>query len=63
MILASNLPFGRVGEVFGNQTIAAAIIDQLVHYRKVHPLTGDSCRTRERNVNTRPSEKPENKTQ
>lgn len=63
VILTSNLPFGRWGEVFGDQTIAAAMIDRLVHHAEVHTLTGNSYRTRERNLDTLPSEKPENKRQ
>ncbi len=63
VILTSNLPFGRWGEVFGDQTIAAAMIDRLVHQAEVHTLTGDTYRTRGRKLDTLPSEKPENKTQ
>lgn len=58
VILTSNLPFGRWGEVFSDQTIAVAMIDRLVHHAKVHTLTGNSYRTRERNLDTLPSEKP-----
>ncbi|GAA3368745.1 hypothetical protein GCM10020367_08340 [Streptomyces sannanensis] len=31
MIVTSNKPFGRWGEVFGDETVAAAMIDRLVH--------------------------------
>jgi len=63
VILTSNLPFGRWAEVFGDQTIAAAMIDRLVHHAEVHTLTGDSYRTKNRGIDTLASHKPENKTQ
>ncbi len=62
VILTSNLPFGRWAEVFGDQTIAAAMIDRLVHHAEVHTLTGDSYRTKNRGIDTLASHKPENKT-
>ena len=34
--------------MFGDQTIAAAMIDRLVHHAEVHTLTGDSYRTKNR---------------
>jgi DNA replication protein DnaC len=48
LILSSNLPFGRWGEVFADDTIAAAMIDRLVHHAEVISLKGDSYRTRAR---------------
>jgi len=63
VILTSNLRFGRWAEVFGDQTIAAAMIDRLVHHAEVHTLTGDSYRTKNRGIDTLASHKPENKTQ
>jgi DNA replication protein DnaC len=32
LILTSNLSFGRWGEVFGDQTVASAVIDRIVHH-------------------------------
>ena len=43
-----NKPFGRWGEVFGDDTVAAAMIDRLVHHAEVLALSGDSYRTRSR---------------
>ncbi len=43
-------PFGRWGEVFGDETVAAAMIDRLVHHVEVHSLKGDSYRMRGRNL-------------
>lgn len=44
--MTSNLPFGRWGETFSDDVVAAAVIDRLVHHAKVLTLTGDSYRTR-----------------
>ena len=35
LIVTSNKPFGRWGEVFGDDTVAAAMIDRLVHHAEV----------------------------
>jgi DNA replication protein DnaC len=48
IILTSNLPFARWGETFGDQIIAAAMIDRLVHHAEVLTLDGNSYRTRSR---------------
>ena len=48
LIVTSNKPFGRWGEVFGDDVVAAAMIDRLVHHAEVLTLTGDSYRTRQR---------------
>nr|WP_234312128.1 ATP-binding protein [Streptomyces griseus] len=44
VIVTSNKPFGRWGEVFGDDTVAAAMIDRLVHHAEVISLKGDSYR-------------------
>ena len=44
LILTSNLPFARWGDVFGDQTVAAAMIDRIVHHADVHTLKGGSYR-------------------
>jgi DNA replication protein DnaC len=44
VIVTSNKPFGRWGEVFGDATVAAAMIDRLVHHAEVISLKGDSYR-------------------
>ncbi|MEW1724701.1 ATP-binding protein [Streptomyces sp. NPDC093109] len=48
VIVTSNKSFGRWGEVFGDETVAAAMIDRLVHHAEVHSLKGDSYRMRGR---------------
>ena len=44
MILTSNLPFARWGDVFGDLTIASAMIDRIVHHAEVISLKGNSYR-------------------
>jgi DNA replication protein DnaC len=48
VMVTSNLPFGRWGETFSDDVVAAAMIDRLVHHAEVLTLTGDSNRTRQR---------------
>ncbi|NLT55536.1 MAG: ATP-binding protein [Actinomycetales bacterium] len=48
LLVTSNMPFGRWGEIFGDDVVAAAMIDRLVHHAEVITLTGDSYRTRTR---------------
>ena len=54
MIVTSNKPFGRWGEVFGDEVVAAAMIDRLVHHAEVASLRGDSYRLKDRDLG-RPS--------
>ena len=46
--VTSNMPFGRWGEIFADDIVAAAMIDRLVHHAEVLTLGGDSYRTRAR---------------
>lgn len=48
VLVTSNLPFGRWGEVFSDDVVAAAMIDRLVHHAEVMALSGQSYRTRAR---------------
>lgn len=48
LLITSNMPFGRWGEVFADEIIAAALIDRLVHHAEVITITGDSYRTKTR---------------
>jgi DNA replication protein DnaC len=50
MIVTSNKPFGRWGEVFGDEVVAAAMIDRLVHHAEVVSLRGDSYRLKDRDL-------------
>ncbi len=40
VIVTSNKPFGRWGEVFGDAAVAAAMIDRLVHHAEVVKMKG-----------------------
>jgi DNA replication protein DnaC len=56
VIVTSNKPFGRWGEVFGDATVAAAMIDRLVHHAEVISLKGDSYRLKERDLGRVPND-------
>ena len=55
LIVTSNKPFGRWGEVFGDEVVAAAMIDRLVHHADVIALKGDSYRLKDRDLGRPPS--------
>jgi DNA replication protein DnaC len=55
LILTSNLPFSGWGGVFGDQAVAAAIIDRIVHHADVLMLKGASYRLRGRGIDSLPS--------
>jgi DNA replication protein DnaC len=55
LIVTSNKPFGRWGEVFGDDVVAAAMIDRLVHHADVIALKGDSYRLKDRDLGRVPA--------
>jgi DNA replication protein DnaC len=55
LIVTSNKPFGRWGEVFGDEVVAAAMIDRLVHHAEVVSLRGDSYRLKDRDLGRTPT--------
>jgi DNA replication protein DnaC len=55
LIVTSNKPFGRWGEVFGDDVVAAAMTDRLVHHAEVIALKGDSYRLRNRDLGRVPA--------
>jgi hypothetical protein len=55
LIITSNKPFGRWGEVFGDNVVAAAMIDRLVHHATVVALKGDSYRLKGRDLGRVPA--------
>ena len=55
LILTSNLPFSGWGGVFGDQAVAAAMIDRIVHHADVLTLKGASYRLRGRGIESLPS--------
>ena len=48
MIVTSNKPFSRWGEIFGDDMAAAAMIDRLVHHAEILNLKGDRTGSRTR---------------
>jgi DNA replication protein DnaC len=55
LILTSNLPFSGWGAVFGDQAVAAAMIDRIVHHADVLTMKGASYRLRGRGIDSLPS--------
>lgn len=60
LILTSNMPFARWGDVFSDQVVAAAMIDRIVHHAEVVTLKGSSYRLRNTEIETLPSVRAEN---
>jgi DNA replication protein DnaC len=58
LTVTSNKPFRRSGEVFGDDVVAAAMIDRLVHNAKVIAPKGDSYRLRNHDLGARPPATP-----
>ena len=54
LILTSNLPFARWGEVLGDQVIAAAMVYRIVHHAEVITLWGPSYRLRDSGLTNLP---------
>ena len=54
LIVTSNKPFSAWGEIFGDEVVAAAMIDRLVHHAEILSLKGDSHRLRDRDLGGRP---------
>ena len=54
LIVASNKPFGRSGQVFGD-FVTAAMIDRLVHHAEVIAFKGDSYRFKDRDLGRVPA--------
>jgi len=56
MIITTNLDFARWGEAFNDTTVAAAMIDRLVHHAEIIALKGDSYRTRNHRAHHQPDQ-------
>lgn len=54
MIVTSNKPFSKWGEVFGDDVVAAAMIDRLVHHAEILSLKGESFRLRGKDLGPAP---------
>jgi DNA replication protein DnaC len=57
MIVTSNKPFSRWGEIFGDDVVAAAMIDRLVHHADILNLKGDSYRLKDKDLGSPPPAK------
>jgi DNA replication protein DnaC len=54
MIVTSNKTFSAWGEIFGDEVVAAAMIDRLVHHAEILALKGDSYRLRDKDLGPAP---------
>jgi DNA replication protein DnaC len=54
MIVTSNKAFSAWGEIFGDEVVAAAMIDRLVHHAEILSLKGDSYRLRDKDLGSPP---------
>ena len=54
LIVTSNKPFSAWGEVFGDDAVATAMIDRLVHHAEILSLKGDSYRLKDKDLGARP---------
>lgn len=63
LILTSNLAFARWGDVFGDQIVAAAMIDRIVHHADVLTLKGASYRLQNTGIESLPSVRAQNAAQ
>lgn len=50
IILTTNQPLSKWGEVFGDYTLANAIIDRLVHHSNIVKITGQSYRIKDKQL-------------
>jgi DNA replication protein DnaC len=58
MIVTSNKPFSAWGEIFGDDAVATAMIDRLVHHAEILALKGDSYRLRGKGLDARHDPNP-----
>ncbi len=54
---------GQPGDVFGDQLVAAAMIDRIVHHADVLTLKGSSYRLKDTGIDTLPSARADNTAQ
>jgi DNA replication protein DnaC len=54
LIVTSNKPFSGWGEIFGDEVVAAAMIDRLVHHAEILSLKGDSYRLKDKELGRHP---------
>jgi hypothetical protein len=54
LIVTSNKPFSAWGEIFGDDVVAATMIDRLVRHAEILSLKGDSYRLRDKDLGRSP---------
>jgi hypothetical protein len=54
VIVTSNKPFSACGEICGDEVVASAMIDRLVHHAEILALKGDSYRLRDKDLGSPP---------
>jgi hypothetical protein len=54
LIITSNKPLSAWGEIFGDDAVAVAMIDRLVHHAEILSLKGDSYRLKDRDPGPAP---------
>ena len=57
LVVTSNKPFSAWGEIFGDDAVAVAMVDRLVHHAEILSLKGDSYRLKDRDLGPHPSRK------
>jgi len=57
MIVTRSKPFARWGEIFGDDVVAVAMIDELVHHAGILNLEGDSYRLKDEDLGSPPPAK------
>ena len=58
LIVTSNKPSSAWGEIFGDDAVATAMLDRLVHHATILALKGDSYRLRGKDLDARPATNP-----
>ena len=53
IILTTNQPFNKWGDVFGDSVIASAILDRLVHHSNIIKINGTSYRIKDKQIEER----------
>ncbi|HZP96248.1 MAG TPA: ATP-binding protein [Candidatus Limnocylindria bacterium] len=46
LVMTSNKPFSAWAEIFGDEVVATAMVDRLIHHAEILSLKGDSYRLR-----------------
>ena len=55
LLVTSNKPFSAWGEIFGDDAVAVAMVDRLVHHAEILSLLGDSYRLKDRDLGPHPT--------